>query len=396
MENLKVLKTIYDKLGNNYLRSAALTAAGLIGVRKDLIRMDTNCCCNIHCIMCNSKPPLQRPSYMDLEQFKKIMDKFGPTARMLYLSCAFEPLMTPHFSKYLEYAKGKGIPHVSFCTNGLLLNDKIMHTLIENQIDEMILSFNGFCKEDYNRIMKGSDFDKVCGNLKKLSDLKKQYHVDKPKIRMNTVLLKSNLMHFEEMFQLIQEYDIDSIQFRELMLYEDQNDPQEVEKELPQNQTQQEYQRMIHAIQNITERLQMCDKKIILPAYILQQPTSSAQPTPAFAMETAEQIHPIQDEHSTSQEIQSNYKNEEVEKWTIKKRKKEQKHRCSIPFFSYWIDYLGNVRVCGYDNRGIIGNALTDSPKILAKKRKAFQKQALMGNCEHQQCTINVDTSTII
>lgn len=385
MDNLKVMKKLYDKMGNDYLRSTALTAAGLLGLRKDVIRMDTNQMCNIRCIMCNSKPQMKCFPYMKFEYFQKIIDQFAPTARMCYLSCAFEPLITPNFADYVKYAKDKGIPHVSFCTNGLLLKEDVICKLIECQTDEIIFSFNGFCKNDYNRIMDGSNFEVVCGNLRRLAELKKQAHSVKPHVRLNTIMLKSNFQHFDDMYQLIKDYDIDLIQFRELMLYEDQNDPSKVNKELLEGQTPEEYHNMMKIIRDYTKRLKAIGKEIILPASFLNHYN------PALSMESAEEFHPL-----TADGTDSDKQNENAQAWAINKQKNAQKHRCSVPFFSYWIDYLGNVRVCGYDDRGHIGNALSDTPKLLAKNRKAFQKLALSGQCEHHQCIINVDTSTII
>ncbi len=365
MQSLKLWKNLYDKLGNDYLRSTALTAADVLGIKKDIIRLDTNCRCNIRCIMCNSKPYKSQTPYMEFRDYKKIIDLYSPTTRMLYLSCAFEPLITPDFPEYLKYAKTKGIPHVSFCTNGLLLNESLVKTLIEYGIDEMILSFNGFCKKDYHRIMPGSDFDKVCRNLKLLSDAKLKYHSEKPKIRMNTMLLKSNLSHMNDMYKMIQHFDIDLVQFRTLMLHEDLNNPDEVQNELPENQSFMEYKKMLNSIKSTANRLRRNGKKIILPDSVLNRQT------PAFSMEAAAEFHPGQ------------------------KAENIKKH-CSVPFFSYWIDCEGNVKVCGYDEKGLIGNALTDSPVLMNQKKYHFRKQALRGKCANQNCTINVDKSRIL
>jgi|GEM_PF-610034 len=382
MSNLKSFKKIYDNLSNDYLRSAVLSAAGMFGIRKNLVRLDTNCCCNIRCIMCDAKPPVQSSPYMKLEEFQEIMDIFAPTTRILYLSCSYEPLITPNFSEFLYYAKQKGIPHVSLCTNGLLMNNHIIDSLVENEIDEVILSFNGFCKDDYNRIMKGSDYDKVCTNLAKLTMRKKQLHSDKPRLRMNTVLLKSNLDHFENMYKIISDYNIETIQFRELIFVEGQNDPHEVEKELLKNQALQEYQNTVNKIKNMAERLQAVGKEIIIPSYFLKEPVLAA------CMEAGSEMHPVLE----TKDFEQMHK----EKQVIQKRMNIQKKHCSIPFFSYWIDYIGNVRICNNDKNGRIGNVLKEPGKLLKQKQRQFQKQALSGHCQYQNCTINADTSTII
>jgi MoaA/NifB/PqqE/SkfB family radical SAM enzyme len=304
---------------------------------------------------------------MKFDDYSRIIDQYAPTTRMLYLSCAYEPLVTPNFSSYLKYAKIRGIPHVSFCTNGLLMNQTLIHTLIKYKIDEIILSFNGFCKKDYHRIMSGSDFNTVCRNLKYLAAMKKKYHSDKPKIRMNTMLLNSNLSHLDELFEMAQKYDIDLIQFRTLRLHNDINNPEEVQRELPENKSGQEYMKMLYRMQNLTKKFRQIGKKIILPDSVFNKRT------PAFSTEAAAEIHP-------------NFQNKNI----------RRKRCCSVPFFSYWIDFNGNVKVCGYDENGLIGNALTDSPDTLSANKKKFRKCALFGKCKNQDCTININTSKIV
>lgn len=137
MSSLKHLKKAYDKLKSDRLRSVVLDAAERLHIRKNIIRMDLNGFCNIRCIMCNQSSRCERKNFISLEQFKQIMDMFAPTTRMLYLSCAYEPLITPHFTDYLRYAKSKKIPHISFCTNALLMKDDIISCLIDCQIDEV-------------------------------------------------------------------------------------------------------------------------------------------------------------------------------------------------------------------------------------------------------------------
>ena len=130
MSNLKNLKKIYDKLGNDSIRSKVLSSAEFFGIRKDILRMDINNYCNINCIMCNRNYTAQEKHYMSLEHFTSLIDQFAPLIRNLYLSCACEPLATPHFEEYLKYAKTKGIPYVSFCTNGLLLTQNMIEKIV--------------------------------------------------------------------------------------------------------------------------------------------------------------------------------------------------------------------------------------------------------------------------
>lgn len=384
MSSLKSLKKIYDKLKSDRIRSTLLTTAEYLGMPKDIVRMDTNGYCNIRCIMCNQSSRTAKKQFMPLDKFKKIMDTFAPTTRMLYLSCAYEPLITPHFSEYLTYAKQKRIPHISFCTNALLLNQELITCMVDLQIDEIIISFNGFCESDYNRIMEGSNYQRVCANLKALCEYKREKNSAKPHIRLNTVLLKSNLEHTERIFDFLVEYDIDTVQFRELVLLADQNNSEAVKEEILSNLTQAEYEEVVHNINILTEKLKLAGKEIILPAAFWEyepqeQPLAAPAPSDTPSM-TASDTSSVQSEQNLN----------------LQKKHNSSKSSCSIPCFSYWIDRDGGVRVCGFDDNGIIGNALLQSSKELKARRKAFQKMALSGECSRELCTMNIDSSKVL
>ncbi len=232
MTSLKTFKKVYDKLENDHLRSIVLKTAEHIKLRKDIIRMDTNNICNIKCIMCNQNYGMDKAHIMPLNDFKRIIDKISPTTRMLYLSCSYEPLATPGFEKYIEYVKASKVPFVSLCTNALLLDKSMIACLVNNKVDEIIISFNGFNKEDYERIMNGSNFDKVCKNIRMLAEYKQSQKEDKPHIRINSILMKSNLLCLDKILPFLCENDVHTIQFRELSIYNGQNNQDEVKNEL--------------------------------------------------------------------------------------------------------------------------------------------------------------------
>ena len=71
------------------------------------------------------------------------------------------------------------------------------------------------------------------------------------------------------------------------------------------------------------------------------------------------------------------------------------KTSCVVPYFFYFIDCRGEVRVC-YDetNQCVIGNILMDPWQDLRAKLAAFRKRALNGTCS-MACHMNIDTSSV-
>ena len=165
--------------------------------------------------MCSNKPcKATETCLMSYQDYTKLIDIIGNTTRFLYLSCSYEPLMTPGFADYVAYAKSKGIPNISFATNGILLTPKIVDDLVKNQLTEIIISVNGFGEKNYNRIMEKANWNVLIINLQYLNDIKQKNNTIYPKIRLNTILLKTNIESLENLFHFIHEYNIDSVQFR--------------------------------------------------------------------------------------------------------------------------------------------------------------------------------------
>ncbi|MCL2096829.1 MAG: radical SAM protein [Oscillospiraceae bacterium] len=235
MSTLRTFKKIYNYLGKNKtIRGYALKTADNLNIRKNIVRMDVNNFCNVRCVFCSQfrQENIHKSNIMSVGDFKKIIDKIHRQTRFLYMSCGYEPLAVPNFAEYLEYAKSKKIPFISFVTNGLLLKEKIIKSAVDNQIDEIAISFNGFNKEDYNRLMFKSDYDTVISNIKRLNEYKAEMNSVYPKIRLNCILMKSNIKDFDRVIDFLDENKISVLNFRRLGVYEGQNDSDAVKTEI--------------------------------------------------------------------------------------------------------------------------------------------------------------------
>ncbi|MDQ7822571.1 MAG: radical SAM protein [Candidatus Eremiobacteraeota bacterium] len=355
MAEVRHLKKLYDLLGSDRLRAGVLQAAEALGMRKNVLRMDTNDVCNIECIMCENRPQKCTEEHMmPLPRFNALLERVGPAARLLYLSCSYEPLMTPGFIDYIASAKDRGIPFVSFATNGLLLDDTIMKFMVERPVDELVISMNGFARDDYHRIMFRSNFDAVTEKLARLRELKRSRNSAFPRLRVNTILMKTNLLRFDEAMAFVEEYGASTVQFRSFKVDErHNNNPGEIAK----------------------ERLSR-----LAPAEIA-----------SFASHIREKVHEL-----SRKGITVIVPREILEKGTISEAgDSSARGSCSIPFFSQWVDFKGNLRICcGEHEDSCIGNVIDDDPGEVRKKRDAFRAQALSGKCR-KNCTMFINSSTM-
>lgn len=198
-----------------------------------------------------------------------------------------------------------------------------------------------------------SNFDLLCKNLTYLKEYKQQKKSIFPKIRLNMILMKSNLLKFKKLVDFINRYNIDIVQFRELCIYPGANNIEETKEELISNIDEKNLNSIITDISQQISMLADKGKQIILPSSLAKE-----------------------------QSLDS-------EKNIIKR------HSCSIPFFSYWINYQGKIKVCVSDNDGVAGNIITDSFTKINKNAQKFRKMALKGKCK-MNCKANLNTSEVI
>jgi MoaA/NifB/PqqE/SkfB family radical SAM enzyme len=352
---ISLMKKAYDLLGNDYARASALQIAGFLGIRKDVVRINTNDGCNIRCIFCAShQMSTGSKIIMSMEHFKTVIDKFAPTTRILYLASEFEPLVTRDFHRYIEYACRSGIPVISYPTNGLKMNQDIIRTMVDNQMTEIVYSMQGYRKQDYDRISYGSNFDKVIVGLESLAVYKRKKKSRFPLIRINTILLASNLRNFSYLRELVEKYDVKTVQFRALLETPGQNNPEAVEKEKISNIEVDELEELSKKIKVQTGELSGKGIDVILPG----------------GLANGRSINPV---------FVSRHKNS-----------------CSIPQFSIWIDHVGEVRICPNVDNPAVGNAITDPLKDIRRNMKRLRRLALLGKCKQVSCMINMDTSQLV
>ena len=151
--------------------------------------------CNLRCTFCDRQPLVENNQLglMSFETYKNILDQFSPEEGKrlcsMKLSYRGEPLTNKNIPRMVKYAKDKGVLDIYFNTNGMLLTEEISRALIDAHLDRISFSIDGTNAEEYEQVRVGAKFDTVVSNIKKLRELREEYHVAYPKIRIQTVKL---------------------------------------------------------------------------------------------------------------------------------------------------------------------------------------------------------------
>ena len=99
----------------------------------------------------------------------------------------------------------------------MLITDEIVHSLIENKVNEINISMSGGTKSTYESIQKGASWEKLWFNIKMLNEHKLKMNSTKPRITINFVLNKKSIHELSDVLPLLKVNNIESIHFRQLI-----------------------------------------------------------------------------------------------------------------------------------------------------------------------------------
>jgi radical SAM protein with 4Fe4S-binding SPASM domain len=155
--------------------------------------IETSSFCNAHCLMCPHPTMKRKQGLMTKKVFQKILDRLvkeKPAINKIILSGFGEPLLDSDFLSRLEKIKALGYP-IRFYTNASLLTKKIAKKLIDLQVEEINISFNGTNPTQYQKIM-GLNYQKTVQNINYLLKLRKHQNSPFPQIQISSIIIKEN------------------------------------------------------------------------------------------------------------------------------------------------------------------------------------------------------------
>jgi radical SAM protein with 4Fe4S-binding SPASM domain len=126
--------------------------------------------CNLKCVMCLNKS-LKNRGYMDFEVYKKIVDEAKDFVFDVNLFHRGESMLHPRIYDMIKYANKNGI-YTRLFTNATRLDGKNAKNILDSGLDFISFSFDGYTKEEYEKIRVGSDFDKTIANITNFLKLK--------------------------------------------------------------------------------------------------------------------------------------------------------------------------------------------------------------------------------
>lgn len=152
--------------------------------------LETTNHCNHSCIFCAHSKMTRPHGFIKKELATRILkEAYEAGVREVGLYMFGEPLLDKNLEDYIIYAKELGYSYVFITTNGFLLNQEKMISVIGAGLDSIKFSFNGGTKEHYLFAHGVDAFEIVKNNILALADYRKKQEKDF-KIFISSVLTK--------------------------------------------------------------------------------------------------------------------------------------------------------------------------------------------------------------
>ncbi|MFO7611644.1 MAG: radical SAM protein [Clostridia bacterium] len=163
--------------------------------------------CNLGCIMCGRSHAEFKPAFFKKEWLKVLEPAFSFAEEMTLMGWG-EPAIHPDFQHFLEFAGHFPIKKY-ILTNGTRLRE-ISPWIFEYKVDIIAVSLDGPDSATNDRIRKGSDFNRITGDLRELV-VRRYFAPTKPYINTVTTLMKSNIDKFPGMIDLAADLGIEEV-----------------------------------------------------------------------------------------------------------------------------------------------------------------------------------------
>ncbi len=172
--------------------------------------------CNLRCIMCFQKDKSfgGEKSYMgrmDMGLFKNVIDQaYEGGAKAITLASRGDPTLNKNLGAMLEYMKDKFL-EVKLNTNGILLNDELSRSILNNHVTDLVFSIDSYEKDNYEEIRKKAKFDTVVKNVKRFMEIREtEFPNHRTTVRVSGVKVdaKQDKDKFNEFWGEIVDYNV--------------------------------------------------------------------------------------------------------------------------------------------------------------------------------------------
>ena len=155
---------------------------------------------------------------MNMEVFRKILDKLTPDLIHLTLYFQGEPMLNPHFTEMVQMARTKKI-FVATSTNGHFLNVENVDKIIKSDLNHLIISLDGLDQQTYEQYRVKGDFQTVVEGIQRLVAARKSAHSNSPFIELQFLVMRHNEHQVNQVKEFARESRVDKLSLKSAQVY---------------------------------------------------------------------------------------------------------------------------------------------------------------------------------
>lgn len=186
-----------------------------VGLRPIHMQLEPTSRCNLDCPMCLRKEVFGVGTHMSYALFERVFGQIKPLH--ITLNGQGEPLLNRDIFRMIKLAEGHGA-RVNLTTNGNYLKRHHVR-LIDSGLTLLSVSLDTVDRETYKVVRSLDLLDQTLEGIALLQAEKKKRGVDKPAVRLSSVMMDATLKHSHAFVDKAHELGIHSVLFQPMALF---------------------------------------------------------------------------------------------------------------------------------------------------------------------------------
>jgi radical SAM protein with 4Fe4S-binding SPASM domain len=186
------------------------------------IQIECTTRCNLKCTFCEISYWTEKPADLKFENVQQMVTHL-PKLQRIDLTGIGEALMNPAFFEIVKFLKARNL-YVTLNDNFTLVTEQTAYRLVELGVDQIFLSLDGATKDTYEQLRRGSNFERVIMNTRRLIEIKQKLGQKLPEVKINTVVCLTNYHELPALVELAANMGVGMIQFVNVITFENTTD----------------------------------------------------------------------------------------------------------------------------------------------------------------------------
>ncbi len=158
--------------------------------------------CNLDCVFC-PRDDIERPlQNMKDDLFEKIVDEASKHEFVSFQPQGLgESMAHTRWSALVQYASDKGVWPITLISNGGLLNDEKIDTLLSSKVEVITFSIDSTDPEVFAKVRRRGKLPEIETRVRQLLEEKKNRKLSKPRVVLRIIRMKENEHEIDEFYQ---------------------------------------------------------------------------------------------------------------------------------------------------------------------------------------------------